>query len=98
MKKEQKIREKIENLKQKLTGLGDMRPGSLTRQVRSWGKEYWQISYTHKGRGRTGYVSNENYKRVKQETENYKIFRAFCAELIDLYIELGKLTDKETDS
>lgn len=98
MKKDQKIRKKIERLKQQIPNLGDMRPGSLTRQVRSWGKEYWQISYTHKGRGRTGYVSDENYKRVKKETENYKKFRAWCAELVDLSVELAKLTDKEIGS
>ncbi len=97
MNKDQKIRRKIEKLKKQIASMDNMRPGSLTRQRRSWGKEYWQISYTHKGRGRTGYVSDENYERVKRETENFKKFKAWCAELVDLSIELAKLTDGESD-
>jgi len=96
MKKEQSIRKKIEQIKQQIANLGDMRPGSLTRQTRSWGKEYWQLSYTHRARGRTGYISNENYERVKMQTENYRRFKEWSIELVDLSLELAKLTDKET--
>lgn len=95
MKKEQSIRKKIEKIKQEIANLGDMRPGSLTRQTRSWGKEYWQLSYTHRGRGRTGYVSEENYERVRVQTENYRKFKEWSIEIIDLSLELAKLTDKE---
>ncbi len=98
MKKSTKLKREIAKLKKQLNELGDMRPGSLTRQSRSWGKEYWQISYTHRGRGRTGYVSDENYSRVKRETENYKKFKEVCAILVDKSIEYAKLVDKETDS
>ena len=98
MKKEQSIRKKIEQLKQEIANLGDMRPGSLTRQTRSWGKEYWQLSYTHRGRGRTGYVSEENYERVKIQTENYRKFKERSMELIDLALELAKLTENENGS
>lgn len=95
MNNEQNLRKKIEELKQQITNLGDMRPGSLTKQIRSWGKEYWQISYTHRGRGRTGYVSDENYERVKIETENFRRFKEWGMELVDLSLELAKLTDKK---
>jgi hypothetical protein len=98
MKKKTKLKREITKLKKQLSELGDMRPGSLTRQTRSWGKEYWQISYTHRGRGRTGYVSEENYERVKTETENYKRFKELCNTLIDKSIEYAKLLDKEIDS
>ena len=97
MENEQNLRKKIEHLKQEITNLGDMRPGSLTRQMRSWGKEYWQISYTHRGRGRTGYVSDENYERVKIETENFRKFKEWCLELVDLSVELAKLSDKKNN-
>lgn len=98
MKKEQTIRKKIEEIKHQIDNLGDMRPGSLTRQIRSWGKEYWQISYTHRGRGRTGYVSEENYEQVKMQTENYKKFKEWSMELVDYYLELAKLTDSKKSS
>ena len=94
MEKMKELKGKIGKLKQKIAGLGDMRPGSLTRQNRSWGKDYWQLSYTHRGRGRTGYVSDEKYKEAKRQTENYRKFREMCLELVDLSIELAKLTDK----
>lgn len=95
MKKEQSVRKKIEQIKQEIANLGDMRPGSLTRQTRSWGKEYWQLSYTHRGRGRTGYVSEENYEQVKTQTENYKKFKEWSMEMVDYYLELAKLTDSQ---
>ena len=98
MKEIQKLRMKIETVKQQIINLGDMRPGSLTRQTRSWGKEYWQLSYTHRGRGRTGYVSDENYERARFQTENYKKFKEWSIELVDLSIKLANLTDKEPDS
>ena len=98
MRKITEVRRKIGKLKEKIAGLGDMRPGSLTRQTRSWGKSYWQISWTHRGKGGTGYVSNERYKEIKQQAENYRKFREMSLKLVDLSIELAKLTDKETDS
>ena len=76
--------------------LGDMRPGLLTKQIRNWGKEYWQISYTHRGRGRIGYVCDKNYEKIK--IENHRMFKELCKKLIDLSIEYAKLADKENDS
>ena len=98
MKKSTKLKKEIKKLKQEMYELGDMRPGSLTKQIRSWGKEYWQISYTHRGRGRTGYVSDKNYEKIKIEIENHRIFKELGKKLIDLSIEYAKLTDKDNDS
>ncbi len=95
MDKIEEIRRKIKKLKSEMIELGDMRPGSLTKQTRKWGKSYWQLSYTHRGKGGTRYVSNKRYPNVKQETENYKKFKESSLELVDLSIELSKLTDKE---
>lgn len=98
MKKAIQVKKNIDRLKEQIINIGDMRPGSLSRQSRSWGKEYWQISYTHRGRGRTGYVSEKNYPRVKKEIKNHKIFKEYCKKLIDLSLEYAKLIDKENDS
>ena len=62
------------------------------------GKEYWQISYTHRGRGRTGYVSDKNYEKVKLKIENHRKFKELSKILIDKSIEYAKLIDKENDS
>ena len=98
VKKSTNLKKEIKKLKQEMYELGNMRPGSLTRQIRSWGKEYWQISYTHRGRGRTGYVSDKNYEKIKIEIENHRQFKELSKKLIDLSIEYAKLTDKENDS
>ena len=98
MKKMSVIREKIELIKKGILNLGEMRPGSLTVQPRSWGKTYWQLSYTYRGRGYTKYVSNEKYPAVKLQTENYRKFKDMCAELVDLSLSLAKLTDKESET
>ena len=98
VKKSTKLKKEIKKLKQEMYELGDMRPGSLTKQIRSWGKEYWQISYTHRGRGRTGYVSDKNYEKIKIEIETHRIFKELSKKLIDLSIEYAKLTDKGNDS
>lgn len=98
MGKIREIRRKIGKLKERIAGLGDMRPGSLTRQARSWGKSYWQISWTHRGKGGTGYVSSERCKEVRKQTKNYRQFKDMSLKLIDLSIELAKLTDKEAVS
>lgn len=96
MKNIEEIRKRIGTIKQEIANLGDMRLGSLTVQPRSWGKNYWQLSYTYLGRGYTKYISNENYQTVKEQTDNYKKFKALCAELVDLSLSLAKITDKET--
>lgn len=44
MDKSKQIERKIEKIKNALMELGDMRPGSLTVQTRSWGGEYHQLS------------------------------------------------------
>jgi hypothetical protein len=51
-----RIARRIEQIKKALARLGDMRPGSLSTQTRSWGGQYAQLSYTHLGKGRTEYV------------------------------------------
>ena len=98
MKAVEKLRREIEAVKRQIASVGDMRPGSLTKQSRSWGKVYWQLSYTHKGRGHTRYVSEADYERVKAQTESFKSFKSLCAKLSDLSVKLAEMTDKEDGS
>jgi len=94
MKTERALERKIETIKRKLMELGDMRPGSLTVQTRTWGGEYWQRSYTHRGKGHTQYVSKEKRKEVERQTANYKKFRKLTQEWVELAMELCKLKSK----
>lgn len=96
-----KIEQEIARIKKEMFEIGDMRPGSLSRQMRKSKEKYgsyWQISYTHMGKGRTGYIREENVKQVKVETANYKCYKKFADRLIKLSIEKSSLKmqlDKE---
>lgn len=91
MKTERNLERKIEKTKRALMELGDMRPGSLTVQTRKWGGQYCQLSYTHRGKGHTQYVSKEMRKEVERQTANYKKFRRLTQEWVGLAMELCRL-------
>lgn len=97
-----KTEQEIQAIKKEIFGIGDMRPGSLSRQMRKSNPikrdssrekygSYWQISYTHMGKGRTGYIREENVKQVKVETSNYKRYKKLADRLIKLSIEKSSL-------
>ena len=97
MKEAAAIERRIEKIKQDLAKLGDMRPGSLSVQTRSWGGEYCQLSYTHQGRGRTEYVPMEKRKEVERQIANYRKFRELTKEWVNLGIQLCKLRTRPED-
>jgi hypothetical protein len=75
----------------RLVSLGDMRPGSLSTQSRSWGGRYCQLSYTHRGRGHTEYIKDDIREQTQQQLQNYKKFKALTLEWVDRAIELAKI-------
>ncbi len=85
------ITRRIRRIKCELTAIGDMRPGSLSQQSRSWGGTYWQLSYTHGGKGRTEYVREEDLARVQQQVANYRRWRELMAEWVDLALQRCQL-------
>jgi hypothetical protein len=91
------IERRIEQIRRELATLGDMRPGSLSVQTRSWGGEYCQLSYTHQGKGRTEYVPIEKRNEVERQIANYRKFRELTKEWVDLGIQLCKLRTKRED-
>lgn len=90
-KKLTKLEQRIKDIKAELMQLNDMRPGSLSTQRRSWGGQYCQLSYTHRGKGHTEYVQDEVKQQVEQQLQNYKKFRALTQEWIDKAIQLAKM-------
>jgi len=91
------IKNRIDKIKSELAKVGDMRPGSLTKQYRDPENKtgsYYQISYTHEMKSRTEYVRSESVKEVRQQVKNYKRYKKFNSELISLSIEHSKLTMK----
>jgi hypothetical protein len=88
------LEKKIAQLKMNISKAGDMRPGSLTahsRKAKVEYGEYWQLSYTHKGKGGTKYVPTEFVDKLKQEIEEYKRFKLLYENLISAAIEYSDL-------
>lgn len=97
-KKLSQIEKKIEKIKQGLVTIGQMRPGSLTRQYsnpREKTGAYYQLSYTHKMKSRTEYVRPEFFEQIKEQTREYKRFRALVEQWVQLSIEQSKMQIKK---
>lgn len=88
------IKEKIEKIKAQLNTIGEMRPGSLTKQKRGASGTYYQLSYTHKGRGRTEYVRPEFASGIKKQVANYRQFKKMIDQWVELEIERSKIKMK----
>jgi hypothetical protein len=85
------IEAEISRIKKRLSGLDRMHPGSLSRQKRSRGEEYWQLSYSHAGRGHTRYIRPGDVAQVRRELKAYQKFRELTSRWTALEIELAKL-------
>jgi hypothetical protein len=88
---------KINAIKKNLQEIGEMRPGSLTRQykdpaTKSGGS--FQISYTHHMQSRTEYVRPQFVKMLKKQIAEYKKYRKLVDTWLDLAIEQSKLKIK----
>lgn len=89
-KKLERLDKRIERIKAELEKLGEMRPGSLTRQKRGEAGTYYQLSYTHMGKGRTEYVRPEFAPQIKKQIANYRRFRKLIETWVNLEIERSK--------
>jgi len=77
--------------------LGEMRPGSLSRQYKIPEKQigpYYQLSYTHKMKSRTEYIRSEFVNEIKQQVAAYKKFKKLIERWIDLAIDYSRLKMK----
>ena len=91
------IQHRIEKIKQQLQGVGEMRPGSLTRQYKKPKEKkggFYQISYTYRMKSKTEYVRPEFIKDLKGQIANFKKFKKLTQEWTDLAIELSILKIK----
>ena len=93
------LQREIERIKGELAALGDLRPGSLSRQYNVCGKPtcrckssppekhgpYYQVSYTRQGRSGTTFVRRPQEATVRRQIRNYTRLR----QLVDRWIEAG---------
>lgn len=96
---------RINKIKMKLLEIGEMRPGSLNKQLTVCGRSgckcqdltkpqkhgpYYQLSYVHQGKSTTQFIPKELVQMVEQELKNYKTFRTLTAEWVDLALAIAK--------
>jgi archaellum component FlaC len=96
-KRMNQIEKRIEKIKIDLSGIDEMRPGSLTSQYKDPEKTngpYYQISYTHEMNSCTNYVKKSKVNEVRQQIKNYKRFKALTTEWVSLGIEHSQLKMK----
>lgn len=93
----QKIEERIARVREHLSELGPMRPGSVSRQYREPKEKkrpFYQISYTHRMKSRSEYVKPENLAAVRSETANFRKFKRLVDRWVDLALQLSQLKSK----
>jgi len=103
------LRRRIEQIKEELSTLGSLRPGSLSQQYNVCGTPgcrcktdpqhrhgpYYQLSYTWQGKGRSESVLKQEVSAVREQLRNYQRLRALVEEWIATGIELARLERRE---
>lgn len=104
------LEKKIEQIKHKLVGLGDMHPGSLSKQWNVCGSSackckdledpqkhgpYYYLSFTHKKRSRTRFIMPKFVPQIEKQVNNYKLFKALTEEWKEVATELAKMKIEE---
>lgn len=100
------IEKKIENVKKKILNLGDMHPGSISKQLNICGNPncrckdpenpkkhgpYYQLSFVHKGRSTSRFIKKEMVPEVRKHIDNYNRFKLLVQEWKELGSELAKM-------
>jgi len=91
------IERRIGKIKAELAEMGEMRPGSLTRQYKdpeSQSGPYYQLSYTLDMKSRTEYIRREYVSDIRRQIRNYKRFKKLSGEWIAQSVERSRLAMK----
>ena len=84
----------IQKIQTRLTQLGPLRPGTLTRQYRQPERQqgaYYQLSYTYQMRSHTEYVPKREVAMVRKEIAAYQRYKKLTAQWIDLALRRSRL-------
>ena len=99
----------IERIKQALMDLGEITPGSLSKQYNICGNPrckckdpenpkkhgpYYNLSYTWRGKGRTEFVRKERLAEIREQIKNYKTMKQLTKRWVDLSLEINALRKK----
>ena len=109
MKRQRQLEERIKRIKRQLAELGDLRPGSLSKQYNVCGKPgcqckdtppkkhgpYYQLSFTWKGRSKTKFVRRGDVTTVRKQLRNYRRLRELVDKWVASELELSQLKIQE---
>lgn len=102
----QQIEQKIQRIKTQLAALGEMRPGSLSKQYNVCGKPscrckdpehpqrhgpYYQLSWVHRGKSTTQFIRRPFVAQVKAQLATFKTFRQLTEQWVALALQAAKL-------
>jgi len=105
-KNEAQLEKKIGKLKEKIAALGEMHPGSLSKQYNICGNPtckckdpdnpvkhgpYYNLSYTFRGRSKTKFIRQELVRDFVRYTSAYKKFKHYVDELVQCNVDLINL-------
>lgn len=95
---------RVEKIKQELQKIGEMRPGSINKQLTVCGRSgcrcvdpknpkrhgpYYQLSYVHQGKSTTQFIQEKLVPEVTLQLDNYKAFKALTTEWVDLALSIA---------
>jgi len=102
----EQIEKRIQGIKQSLQEIGEMRPGSLSKQYNVCGVKgcrckdpenpkkhgpYLQLSYVHGGKHTTRFIRSHQARDVKAQLAQYKRFRKLVDQWLALSIERAEV-------
>ncbi len=94
-----KIEKEIELIKARITEIGIVRPGSLTRQYKDPKNKrgaYHQISYTYRMQSKTEYVRSDSLAQVRRQIRDYNKLKRLIERWVALGIEYSRLSKKQS--
>ena len=101
----QKAEQRIQQIKAELAALGEMRPGSLSRQYNVCGKPhcrckdpqhpqrhgpYYQLSWVHRGKSSTQFIRQPLLPQVRAQLATYNKFRKLTEEWVNLALRVAQ--------
>ena len=97
--------QRIQRIKTALASLGDMRPGSLSKQYNVCGKAgccckdpqnpqrhgpYYQLSWVHRGKSTTQFIRRPFLPQVRAEIATYNRFRKLTEQWVNLGLRIAQ--------
>ena len=101
----QHLEQRIQQIKAELVTLGEMRPGSLSKQYNVCGKPncrckdpqnpqrhgpYYQLSWVHQGKSTTQFIRRPLLPQVRAQIATYNKFRKLTDEWVRIALRLAQ--------